>query len=332
MHALVTGGGGFLGAAIVKALLANGTSVRTFSRSAHSALDGLDVDVHFGDLVDRAALVRAAQGCDVVYHVAAKAGVWGNARDYELANVVGTDNVIAACAKHNVSQLIYTSSPSVVFAGTDESGVDERHPYPTHYLAHYPRTKAIAERHVIAAANTGLDTIALRPHLIWGPGDPHLVPRILQRAQAGQLRIVGSGQNLVDSTYVDNAAQAHLDASNALTRDPSLSGRAYFISNDEPVPIRSLIDAMLRAGGLGPVKRQIHPTFAYALGGLLEAVYRLTGRQGEPIMTRFVARQLSTEHWYNLNAAKRDLGYQPQVSLEQGLARLTRSLAKVRTP
>ncbi|MFT5394219.1 MAG: nucleoside-diphosphate-sugar epimerase, partial [Gammaproteobacteria bacterium] len=300
MHALVTGGGGFLGAAIVKALLANGTSVRTFSRSAHSTLDGLDVDAHFGDLVDRAALVRAAQGCDVVYHVAAKAGVWGYARDYELANVVGTENVIAACAEHNVSQLIYTSSPSVVFAGTDESGVDERHPYPTHYLAHYPRTKAIAERHVIAAANTGLATIALRPHLIWGPGDPHLVPRILQCAQAGRLRLVGSGQNLVDSTYVDNAAQAHLDASNALTRDSSLSGRAYFISNDEPVPIRSLIDAMLRAGGLGPVERQIHPKLAYALGGLLEALYRLTGRQDEPIMTRFVARQLTTEHWYNL--------------------------------
>ena len=327
MTALVTGGGGFLGFAIVSALRARGEEVRTFCRGRYPQLDALDVDPRRGDLADLEAVLEAADGCSVVYHVAAKAGVWGARAAYEATNVQGTENVITACTRHAIPRLIYTSSPSVVFSGANESGIDEQHPYPSRFLAHYPRTKAIAERRVMAAAGANLRTVALRPHLIWGPGDPHLVPRILARGEAGRLRLIGSGTNRIDSTYIDNAANAHLLAADRLALDPALSGRAYFISNAEPIPIAELINRILDAGGLPPVNRSTSPALAYALGMILEGTYGLLGRTEEPLMTRFLARQLCTEHWYDLGAAQRDFGYTPAVSLDTGMQHLRRWLA-----
>jgi nucleoside-diphosphate-sugar epimerase len=221
----------------------------------------------------------------------------------------------------------------VCFAGTDESGVDESRSYPVRYLANYPRTKAIAERRVLAANGPRLATIALRPHLIWGPGDPHLVPRVLERARAGRLRLVGSGNKRVDSTYIDNAAKAHLDAADALLaqgRDAPAAGRAYYISNGEPIPMRELINRILQAGGLPPITRSLHPAFAYAAGAALEAFHALFRPSHEPVMTRFVARQLATEHWYRLDAARQAIGYRPHVSLDDGMRRLAASLASER--
>jgi nucleoside-diphosphate-sugar epimerase len=206
------------------------------------------------------------------------------------------------------------------------AGADESAPYAERYETHYPATKAIAEREVLDAARDGLCAVALRPHLIWGPGDNHLVPRILARQRAGRLRLVGDGTNKIDATYIDNAAQAHIDALDRLGPDASCNGRAYFIANDEPMELRMLINGICAAGGLPPVTRTIPPGVAWAVGGVLEAVYRWTGRADEPMMTRFVARQLSTDHFYDLTAAKRDLGYIPTVSTEEGLTRLAAHL------
>jgi nucleoside-diphosphate-sugar epimerase len=331
MKVLVTGGGGFLGGAIVRRLAARGDDVRTLQRGEYPELRRLGAEVHRGDLADAETVHRAVRGCDLAFHVAAKAGVWGPYAEYHRANVVGTANVVQACRRQGVGRLVFTSSPSVVFDGTDEDGIDESAPYARRYLAHYPRTKAMAERFVLAANGDGLATVALRPHLIWGPGDPHLAPRIVERARAGRLRIVGDGRNLVDSTYIDNAAAAHLAAGDRLmSGDAALrtacAGKAYFISNGEPMAMGELIDRILDAAGLARATRHVSPRAAYAVGCVLECAYRLGRIRGEPAMTRFVARQLATAHWFDISAARRDLGYVPEVSIDEGMRRLSASL------
>lgn len=325
---LVTGGGGFLGGAIVRRLVERGERVRSFSRGDYPELTQLGVEQVRGDLADAAAVARACEGVEAVFHVAARPGVWGPYEDYYRANTEGTHNVIAACQSAGVARLVYTSSPSVVFDGRDMEGADESAPYPDHYEAHYPRTKALAEQAVLAAGRAGLPVIVLRPHLIWGPGDNHLVPRIL--ARAGRLRRVGDGTNKVDTIYIDNAAHAHVLAEEKLRENPSLSGRVYFISQDEPVPLWEMIDRILAAGGLGPVRKTIAPGAARFAGALCEGIYKLLGIKSEPPMTRFVAGELATSHWFDISAAKRDLGYAPIVSTEEGLARLAQWLQATR--
>jgi nucleoside-diphosphate-sugar epimerase len=319
MKALVTGGGGFLGQAIVKMLIERGDSVRSFSRSAHPELTDLGVE-------HAAAVSEACKGCDIVFHVAAKAGVWGPYDDFYRANVLGTANVIAACREQSIGRLVYTSSPSVVFDGSDMEGVDESVPYPEHFEAFYPQTKAEAEKLVLAANDASLATVALRPHLIWGPGDNHLVPRILERGRKGALRKIGSKECLVDTIYVDNAARAHLQAADRLAVGSPVAGKAYFLSQGEPLPVWEVVNRILAAGNLPPVRRTISPRLAYAAGALLETIYRLFSLPGEPRMTRFLARELSTAHWFDLSAARRDFGYDPQVSFDEGMDRLQRSL------
>ncbi len=325
MKALVTGGGGFLGSAIVRALRERGAWIRSFSRTEHPQLAALGVEQWRGDLASAADVLAATNGCDIVFHVAAKAGIWGAYQDYHRANVLGTENVIAACHHHGIQRLVHTSSPSVVFNGRDLEGADESVPYPTHYEAHYPRTKALAEQRVLAANSGGLATVALRPHLIWGPGDNHLVPRIVAKARAGQLRRIGRRPNLVDSLYIDNAADAHLLAADRLAPGSPVAGKAYFISQGEPLPVWELIDRILAAADLPPVNRTIPTPVAVAAGAILELVHGVFHLAGEPRMTRFLAHELSTAHWFDLTAARRDLGYAPKVSLEEGLRRLKAS-------
>jgi nucleoside-diphosphate-sugar epimerase len=329
MKALVTGGGGFLGKAIVQGLLARGDAVRSFSRSDYPELRALGVQVFRGDLASSGpALVEAVTGCDVVFHVAAKAGIWGPYHDYYQANVVGTENVLAACRLARVPRLVYTSSPSVVFNGQDMEGVDESIPYATHFEAHYPRTKALAEQKVLQANDTELATVAIRPHLIWGPGDNHLVPRILSLARVGRLRRIGRHQNLIDSTYVDNAAAAHLLAANRLFPGSPVNGNAYFLSQGEPLPLWDLINRILATADLPPVTRTIPLPLAYAAGWLLETLHHVLPLRTEPRMTRFLARELATAHWFNITAARCDLGYHPTISIAEGLARLKESFAR----
>ncbi|MBA2575854.1 MAG: NAD-dependent epimerase/dehydratase family protein [Euzebyaceae bacterium] len=322
MRALVSGGGGFLGGAIVRRLLDRGWAVRSFARGAYPALAAAGVEVLRGDLADADAVGRAVAGCDVVFHVAARAGVGGAPSAYRAANVDGTVHVVAACRRHGVGRLVFTSSPSVVHRGDDLRGADESAPYATRHLAAYPATKAAAERVVLAADGPALATTALRPHLVWGPGDTHLVPRLLARARAGRLRFVGDGRALVDSTYVDNAAEAHLLAADRLAGDGAPAGRAYFVSNGEPRPVADLVNAILRAAGLPEEHRTVPFAAAYAAGAVAEVAWRVARRTDDPPVSRFLARQLATAHWFDLTAARRDLGYVPRVSLDEGFARL----------
>jgi nucleoside-diphosphate-sugar epimerase len=327
MSILVTGGSGFVGSALCRRLVARGEAVRSLQRGDSAMLRSLGVDCRRGDVADRDAVNAALPGCHAVFHVAAKAGVWGSAAEYHRANVVGTENVIAACRDLGVGRLVFTSSPSVIYDGTDETGIDESAPYPKRYLAEYPRAKAIAEQMVLAANGPQLATVALRPHLIWGPGDNHLVPRLIARAKAGRLRRVGDGRNTVDATYIDNCIDAHLAAVDRLQPGAACAGKAYFISNGEPLPLWELIDRILACAGLPPVRKSISASSAYRIGALFESIYRIVGARSEPPMTRFVARQLSTSHWYDLTAAKRDLGYEPRVTTEEGLRELRNWLA-----
>lgn len=329
MKVLVTGGGGFLGGTIVRLLCERGDSVRSFSRSDYAALADLGVEQARGDLADADAVSAAAQGCDLVFHVAAKAGVWGSLKEYHDANVVGTQNVLDACRKHDVRRLVFTGSPSATFAGEDQNGVDESEPYPTQFLAHYPRTKAAAEQLVLAANGPELATVSLRPHLIWGPGDPHIVPRILERARAGRLRRIGSEPKLVDTIYIDNAANAHVQAADRLAVGSPIAGKAYYLSQGEPTPMWDFISRVLQAADLPPVARTISPRMAYVAGAILETVFGVLQIRREPAITRFMAKQMSTAHWYNLTAAKRDLGYAPAVSTEEGLRRLRQWLSSL---
>src|SRR5262249_13568106 len=225
MKALVTGGGGFLGGAVVRLLRARGDAVRSFTRSAYPWLDELGVEQSLGDLADLAAVERAAEGCDVVFHVAAKAGMWGRYSDFFATNVTGTQNVIAACRKLGIRKLVYTSTPSVVHDGKDIEGGNESLPYPKHFDAYYTQTKVVAEKAVLAANGPELATVALRPPLVWGPSDPHLIPRILAKAREGKLRRIGSRPVMVDVTYIDNAADAHILAYDRLDIGSPCAGK-----------------------------------------------------------------------------------------------------------
>ncbi len=322
MQALVTGGGGFLGRYLVRQLVATGARVRTFSRRRHALLDELDVEQITGDLRDSRAVDAAVRGVDVVFHTAAIPGIWGPWKTYYETNTLGTLHLLESVHRHRVERLVYTSSPSVTFGGRHQRRVDERASYPRRWLCHYPHSKALAELAVLQADDPrGLRTCALRPHLIWGPEDPHLVPRLIDRARRGRLRIVGDGSTRVDMVYVENAASAHLLAAKALAEGRA-GGHAYFITQEAPVRCWDWINQILALAGLPPVTRRLPLPVAYAAGALLEGIYRLARRETEPPMTRFLALQLGRDHFFCTNAARRDLGYRPAITTEQGMERL----------
>ncbi len=329
MHALVTGGGGFLGRYIVEQLVARGDRVRTINRGHYPELEALGVETVQGDVGWPDDIYPACEGIDCVFHTAALAGIWGPRQAYYDENVGCTEVLLRACRHHCVRRFVFTSSPSVTFNGADQCGVDERSPNPTKWLAYYPQTKAWAERIVLDAnGDDGIRTCALRPHLIWGPRDRHLVSRLIARARAGQLRRIGDGTNLVDVTYVENAAEAHLLAADMLedeahaSKASPVAGKAYFISQGEPVNCWQWIDEILALVDLPPVKKTMSMKTASLIGATCEAAYRLLRLSREPPMTRFLAAQLATSHWFDIGAARRDLGYQPRVSTAEGMRRL----------
>lgn len=330
MKVLVTGGGGFLGRAIVRKLLEANMEVRSFARNFYPTLADAGVEQYQGNLANGDEVARAVDGCDRVFHVAAKAGVWGKLSGYLRANVIGTENVIEACRAHGVRSLVFTSTPAVVFDGADMEGVDESAPYPRHFHSAYAQTKARAEQMVLAANDRNLATVSLRPHVIWGPEDHVWLPRILERASHGELRIIGDGTNVVDTVYVDNAADAHLLAAERLEPGSPIAGRKYFISNGEPVRVWDLINRILAAGGLPPVEKHVPVPVALAAGWALETLHGVLRRHAEPRLTRFVVRELSSSHWFDISAARRDLGYEPEVSIAEGLRRLESWLVSTR--
>ena len=322
MKALVTGGGGFLGGAIVKLLLSKGVSARSLSRGDYPGLAEQGVECFKGDLNDREALAAACLGRDTVFHVAAKVGMWGSYKDFHETNATGTANLLAAAKAAGVSRFIFTSSPSVVFAGGDVEGWDETAPYPASFDSYYAETKALAEKLVLAADSPQFSTVALRPHLVWGPGHDHLVSGIVSKGKAGKIRRIGEFNKLIDTTYIDDAAKAHWLAAEKLSPGAPCAGKAYFISQGDPRPNWDIINMILAAAGAGPAVKRVPYGPAYAAAAAMEIFWRLAEIKTEPPLTRFVVQQLTTAHWFNISAARRDLGYAPAVTIEQGMKRL----------
>ena len=324
MRVLVTGCGGFLGREVVRQLLDRGDTVLGVSRSVYPELTSAGMQHCRGDLSDPLFTTKAIREVDAVVHTAAVAGVWGRGDHFVRNNVTATENVIQACRKNHINKLVFTSSPSVTFDGSHQRGIDEATPYPEKWLCHYPRTKAIAEKKVLDAhTENDLQTLALRPHLIWGEDDPHILPRILQRAALGRLRIVGDGTNRVDTVHVVNAAAAHLDGIDALHHSPKTAGgRAYFIAQDEPVECWDWIREVCRIGGVPEPQKKISCSAAYRLGAMMEVAYYVLGKKNEPPMTRFVAAQLAKDHYFNIEAAKQQIGYRTRLTMSEGLDRL----------
>jgi nucleoside-diphosphate-sugar epimerase len=328
MDVLVTGAGGFIGGYVIDRLLARGYRVRHFGRAPRPELAARGIRVYTGDLADVPALLPAMEGVEAVFHIAAKAGIWGAQNAFYKTNVLGTQAVINACKHARVAHLVYTSTPSVVFNRGPFRGEDESLPYGRNWLCHYAWTKAEAEKAVLSAHNPGgLKTIALRPHLVWGPGDPHILPRIIARAKAGHLRIIGDGKNRVDISYVENVADAHLCALDALQQGRT-GGKAYFISQGEPVALWPWINSLLQQLDIPPVKRQISLSAAYRLGAIAETVWSVLRLRSEPPMTRFVATELGKDHFFNTAAARRELGYDPAINTEEGIKKTLAWLRK----
>jgi nucleoside-diphosphate-sugar epimerase len=329
MSTLVTGGTGFLGRRIVERLLVQGRGVTVLGRTPAPDLVARGVKFIRASLDDPAAVEAACAGITTVFHTAARVGVWGRYDDFFRTNVLGTRALLAGCRRHGVRTFVHTSTPSVVYNGRDLAGANESLPLTAACPSPYPLTKAIAEREVLAANSPALRTIALRPHLIWGIGDPHLVPRVLARARAGRLRIIGSGRNRVDLVHIENAVDAHLLAEQALglchvIRDKAgaPAGQAYFITNDEPVVLWDWINELLTALGESRVTKKISLGAASLLGVACETAWRVLTLKGEPPMTRFIAAELAKDHWFDLTAARRDLGYTPRISMAAGTAEL----------
>ena len=325
MRALVTGGGGFLGSGIVRGLLNDVCDVSVIGRKAYAHLPR-SVKILKGDIRDIGFVNKSLENMDVLFHAAAIPGIWGPAEEFYGINVQGTENIIKACRNNQVRKIVFTSSPSVVFGQSSLEGVDESTPYPEEYLCEYSRTKALAEKIILKANDSNLSTVAIRPHLIWGPGDPHLVPRILEKAEKNRLVKVGEGKNLVDIIYIDNAVSAHLKACEALTPDGNVAGKTYFVSDGEPVNLWDWINQLLKRAGKPMVSRKISYQNAMRLGALMESTYGFLRIKNEPPMTRFLASQLATSHYFNISRAKNDFGYQPLVSPGVGMDRLIHSL------
>ena len=320
----ITGASGFIGGKLAERLLSNGRRVRTLARRPLPELEKLGAEVISGDLDDTAALQRGCTGVGTVFHVAGRVGVWGSDADFFRVNVDGTRNVLTACRTAGVPRLVYTSSPSVVYNGKDLAGVDESAPLCTAAPCAYPTSKAAAEKIVGDATGQALTTVSLRPHLVWGPGDKNVVPRVLALAKAGRLKIIGSGRNMVDVTHITNVVDAHLLAEQASAS--AVGGKAYFITNGEPVVLWDWINNLLRGLGHSGITKHVPLPVAYAAGGLMEALWRVLPLKGEPPMTRFVAKEMATDHWFDISAARRDLGYTPRVTMAAGTAELIEHL------
>jgi nucleoside-diphosphate-sugar epimerase len=320
---LVTGGGGFLGKTILKQLKEFGYELFSFSRSKYSELEEMGVTCIQGDLSNYEDVKKALEGKDAVFHVAAKAGVWGPYEDYYQANFVGTKNIVDACLELGIKRMVHTSSPSTVLDNPDLAGVDESIPYPEKFSCAYAQTKAMAEKYVLEHHQDGkFMVVALRPHLIWGPGDPHIFPRIFEKAKKKQLKIIGDGTNKVDVIYVDNAAKGHIQAFHKLEEGSVVGGKVYFLGQNYPVRLWDFINEVLKRGGEKPVTVKLPFKFVYFMGAVFEFLFTLFRIKTDPPMTRFVCNQMGKDHYFSHAAAERDFGYNADISVEEGLRKV----------
>ena len=244
--------------------------------------------------------------------------MWGDPEEYRRINVDGTSNVIKACRKNNIQLLVHTSSPSIVHAGGDIGGADESLPIAQHFTAAYPASKAQAEKIVLAANSDQLKTTALRPHLIWGPGDPHILPRLAKKAKGGTLALPGPDK-IIDTIFIENAALAHVKALQELQAEGRCAGNAYFVTNNEPMPQGEIIQKLLAAIGIEARIRAIPVGLAKTAGTICESAWKVFGLKSEPPVTRFSVEQLATAHWFDTSAAERDFGYVPALTIDEGL-------------
>jgi nucleoside-diphosphate-sugar epimerase len=316
---LVTGASGLLGRAVAASVLAAGHEVRTLQRSP-SRVDGA-TDV-LGSVTDATSVDRATAGVDAIVHLAAKVSLAGEPAEFEAVNVGGTLRLLRAAAEHGVGRFVYVSSPSVAHSGSSIVGDDAEPADPVRARGDYARTKATAELMALAADSPTLAVVAVRPHLVWGPGDTQLVARIVERASQGRLPLLGKGAALIDSTYIDNAASGIVAA---LERAPHVHGNSYVITNGEPRPVAELLDGMCRAAGVPTPRWSVPAGLARAAGSVIEAVWRVRPGVDEPPMTRFLAEQLSTAHWFDQRRTRADLQWEPAVTLDEGFRRLAAS-------
>jgi 2-alkyl-3-oxoalkanoate reductase len=321
MNALVTGGGGFIGFALVNELVRRDFNVTSFSRGDYPELRKIGVNTKKGDMSDFSSVLQATLKTDILFHVAAKAGLNGSYKEYYKTNVKGTENIINACKINKIKYLIYTSSASVVFDGKNIEGSDESQPYPAHPLSHYTASKAIAEQMILKADSPDLRTLALRPHLVYGQGDNHLFPGIISRAKTGRLRRIGNCTNLVDVSYIDNVVMAHINAALAIINNSEVSGEAYFITNGEPVLLWNFLDMILQASGLEPLKKRVPVWVATIIAHMSESFHKLsTNDQGT--LTPFIVSELTRSHWFNISKARKLLNYNPEISNMEGLNKM----------
>ena len=304
--------------ALIKRLIANGHRVTSFSRREYPLHWALGISSIQADIRDPEAIEKACKGKDIVFHLAAKVGIWGRYEDYESTNVTGTFNVIKACRKQGVGRIVFTSSSSVVFGGSDLEGIDESYPYPENHGSHYASTKAMSERLIIEANSEKLKTISLRPHLVWGPYDSHLIPAILKRAGTGKLRRIGDQEHFIDTTYIDNMIDALMLAADALESNPEAAGKILFITNGEPARVWDFVNSIIQIAGHQPVQKKIPERMALFAAGTSEWFHKLFRIKSEPFITRYAIRELCTNHWFDISKAREVLGYDPGVSYADG--------------
>lgn len=324
MKVLLTGSSSLLGAQTVRSLVQRGDTVAVMQRRASAVAEELELTQHLGDVVDPQVAAAAVEGADTVIHLAARVGVVGTRRQFFDTNVVGTRVVLAAAKDAGVQRFVFVSSPSVAHTGRALAGCGAQPADPRHAKGEYSKSKALAEKEVLAADGTGITTIAVRPHLVWGPGDTQLVGRIVERARQGRLALVAGGRPLIDTTYLDNAVDALVAAAD---RAEAGHGRAFIVSNGEPRTVEEMIARICEAAGERPPERSVPRAAAWMAGAVAETAWKVAGRDDDPPMTRFLAGQLGTAHWFDLRETREVLQWQPAVSLDEGFARLAASFA-----
>ncbi|MCL1594031.1 MAG: NAD-dependent epimerase/dehydratase family protein [Actinomycetia bacterium] len=320
MRVLVTGATSLLGRTVVDLLMSRGEDVTVFQRHTTNT----DVREILGDVGDADAVSRATTGTDAVIHLAARVGVTGVWKEFERTNIMGTTNVVVGARAGGASRFVHVSSPSVAHAGESLVGVGARSADPNSARGPYARSKAFAEHAALAANSADMAVVAVRPHLVWGPGDKQLVGRIVARARQGRLAIVGTGAALIDSTYVDNAADALVAA---LDKAPTIGGRSFVVSNGQPRPVRELVNRIVLAAGLAPPRIKVPYQLARSGGLVAERIWDRQERSDDPPMTSFLAEQLGTAHWFDQRDTRESLDWSPTVSLEEGFVRLAASFA-----
>lgn len=328
MKILVTGGGGFIGLALIKRLVKEGHDVSSFSRKFYPEHRKLGITGICGDICDTEQVDKACRGKQVVYHVAAKVAVWGPFNEFVKVNIGGTENLVKACQANRVKAIIFVSSASVVFNGSNLEGVDESRMIPERHISPYTRTKAGAEEIVLSSNCKDLKTISLRPHLVWGPGDTQLIPGILARARKKALRIPGKGECMIDTTYIDNLVDALVLVLLKIETDSKIWGKSFFITDGKPVTVLTFLNNIIEAGDLPPVNKSVPVFVAMFAAWCMEKSNRFYRIQSEPYLTRFVVRELSVHHWFDITAAKNELGYTPHINLETGIALVKKDLRK----